>query len=163
MKILLISLPRTGSTSLLAGLAKEFGLQEINEPFEDVNIKKYEDYDWQAAKKICVKTHIHHRDFAFYIDFIKYFERVILLSRKNLRGCAESLAYSKFHHNYTEKYEWVKTPNLLGEILLVKEMHRDLERLSKSIGVEISFYEDLYDPKSAERLRKEDSGLSNLI
>jgi hypothetical protein len=163
MKILIISLPRTGSTSLLAGLAKESGLQEINEPFEDVNIKQYKDYDWQAAKKICVKTHIHHRDIAFYTGFVRHFERVILLSRKDLRECAESLAYAKFHQNYTENYDWVKTPNLIGEILLVQKMHEDLEMLAKQIGVGISYYEDLYDPKSAERLRGRDSGLSRLI
>jgi len=163
MKTLIISLPRTGSTSLLASLAKESGLQEINEPFEDVNIKEYEDYDWQARDKICVKTHIHHKDLAFYTGFVHYFERVILLSRKDLRECAESLAYAKFRGNYTEKYAWVKTHNLSGEILLVQKMHEDLERLAKQIGVEISYYEDLYDPKSAERLRECDSGLSRLI
>jgi hypothetical protein len=163
MKILIISLPRTGSTSLLARLAKEYGLREINEPFEDVNIKEYQDYDWQAADKICVKTHIHHRDLTFYTGFVHHFERVILLSRKDLRGCAESLAYAKFTGNYTEKYVWRKTPNLIGEILLVQKMHEDLTRLAKQIGSEISYYEDLYDPKSAERLRGCDSGLSRLI
>ena len=163
MKILIISLPRTGSTSLLASLAKEYGLQAIHEPFEGGNIREYEDYDWQGTDGICVKTHIDHRDLTFYTGFVHHFERVILLSRKDLRGCAESLAYAKFTGNYTEKYDWVKTPNLLGEILLVQKMHQDLEKLAKQIGSEISYYEDLYDPKSAERLRGCDSGLSRLV
>jgi hypothetical protein len=161
MKILIISLPRTGSTSLLFSLAEEFGLTQINEPFENNHVKEYEGYDWQGADGICVKTHIHHKDLAFYTSFVHLFDRVILLSRKNLRRCAESLAYAKFHKNYTTKYEWVKTPNLIEEIEQVKEMHRELERLAKQIGVEISLYEDLYDSKSPERLRGGD--LNNLI
>ena len=49
MKVLLITLPRTGSTSLLKRISKEQKLNSISEPFNNVNgnLEKYKDYDWK--------------------------------------------------------------------------------------------------------------------
>ena len=74
MKILLITLPRTGSTSLLKQISTERGLNSISEPFNEVNnnIEKYKKFDWEFTNNICVKTHINHREISFYLDFVKF-------------------------------------------------------------------------------------------
>jgi len=56
VKILLITLPRTGSTSLLKKIGEEQNLISINEPFNNVNgnLEKYKYYNWENTN-ICVK------------------------------------------------------------------------------------------------------------
>ena len=165
MKVLLITLPRTGSTSLLKKKSKEQKLNSIGEPFNNVNgnLEKYKDYDWKNINDICVKTHINHKDITFYLKFIKFFDEVILLSRKDLNACAESLSYANYFQNFTEKYEWIKTPNFNENIKLVKEFNEELEKLSKLTNIKISYYEDLFDSESEYKLRKNDIKRKNLI
>ena len=58
MSILIIALPRTGSTSLLYRLAKEKGLKPLFEPFDGSNRVSYNN-----EKDVVVKTIIcHHND-----------------------------------------------------------------------------------------------------
>ena len=165
MKILLITLPRTGSTSLLKKISEGGKLNPISEPFNDVNgnLKKYKDYNWENINDICVKTHINHKDVTFYLDFVKFFDEVILLSRKDLTACAESLSYANYFQIFTEKYEWINTPNLNQNIKLVKGFSEDLEKLSKLTNIDISYYEDLFNLESENKLRKNDPKRKNLI
>jgi hypothetical protein len=165
MKILLITLPRTGSTSLLKKISEEQKVNPISEPFNDVNgnLENYKDYNWKNTNNICVKTHINHKDISFYLEFIKYFDEVILLSRKDLMACAESLSYANHFQNFTEKYEWITTPNLNQNIKLVKEFNKELENLSKLININILYYEDLFNSESEDKLRKNDIKRKNLI
>jgi hypothetical protein len=165
MKILLITLPRTGSTSLLIKTTNEYKLTQISEPFNEINgnLEKYKDYDWENEKDICVKTHINHKDVTFYLEFIKFFDKVVLLSRRDLSACAESLAYANYFKNFTEKYEWISTPNLNENVKLVKEFNEKLEKLSKLINTKILYYEDLFDLESEKKLRKNDFKRKNII
>lgn len=165
MKILLITLPRTGSTSLLKKISEKEKLESISEPFNDVNgnLEKYEEYDWKTANNICVKTHINHKNVLFYLEFIKFYDEVILLSRKDLTACAESLSYANHFQNFTEKYEWINTPNLNQNIKLVKEFNEELEKLSKLINIDILYYEDLFNLESENKLRKNDIKRKNII
>jgi hypothetical protein len=165
MNVLLITLPRTGSTSLLKKISKEKNLNSISEPFNDVNgnLQKYNNFKWDEITDVCVKTHINHKDIKYYLDFIKNFDEVILLSRKNLIECAESLSYANHFKNFTEKYEWVNTPNLKENIKLVKGFNKELEKLSKLTNIEISYYEDLFNSESEDKLRKNDIKRKNLI
>jgi hypothetical protein len=165
MKILLITLPRTGSTSLLKNLSQQYNLKAISEPFNNINgnFKKYENFDWINIDNICVKTHINHKDVTFYLEFIKFFDEVILLSRKDLKACAESLSYANHYQNFTEKYEWIKTPNLNKNIKLVNEFDAELKKLSKLTNIKISYYEDLFNMESMDKLRKNDFKRKNII
>ena len=165
MKILLITLPRTGSTSLLKKIAEEQNLILISEPFNNINgnLEKYKNYNWENINDICVKTHINHKDVTFYLEFVKFFDEVILLSRKDLNACAESLSYANHFQNFTEKYKWIKTPNLNENIKLVKEFNEELEKLSKLTNIKISYYEELFDSESEDKLRKNDIKRENLI
>ena len=165
MKVLLITLPRTASTSLLKKITEEQNLKSISEPFNNVNgnFEKYKNYNWENIHDICVKTHINHKDVTFYLDFIKFFDEVILLSRKDLNACAESLSYANHFQTFTEKYEWISTPNLNENIKLVKEFNKELEKLSKLTNIKISYYEDLFNLESENKLRKNDFKRKNLI
>jgi len=165
MKVLLITLPRTGSSSLLKKIAEEQNLISIVEPFNNVNgnLEKYKYYNWENANNICVKTHINHKDVTFYLDFVKFFDKVILLSRKDLNALAESLSYANHFQNFTEKYEWIDTPNLNENIKLVKEFNKKLSKLSKLTNIKISYYEDLFNSKSEDKLRKNDFKRKNII
>ena len=165
MKILLITLPRTGSTSLLKKIGEEQNLISITEPFNNVNgnLEKYKYYNWKNTNDICVKTHINHKDVTFYLEFIKFFDEVILLSRKDLKALAESLSYSNYFQNFTEKYEWIKTPNFNENIKLVKEFNEELEKLSKLTNIKILYYEDLFDSESKDKLRKNDFKRKSII
>jgi len=165
MKVLLITLPRTGSTSSLKNISEEQKLNPISEPFNNINgnLEKYKDYNWESTNDICVKTHINHKDIPFYLEFIKFFDEVILLSRKDLNACAESLSYANHYQNFTEKYKWIKTPNLNENIKLVKQFNEELEKLSKLTNIKISYYEDLFNPELEDKLRKNDIKRKNLI
>jgi hypothetical protein len=165
MKILLITLPRTGSTSLLKKIAEEQNLILISEPFNNINgnLEKYKNYNWENINDICVKTHINHKDVTFYLEFVKFFDEVILLSRKDLNACAESLSYANYFQNFTEKYDWINTPNLNENIKLVKKFNEDLEKLSKLININILYYEDLFNLESKDKLRKNDIKRKNII
>ena len=165
MKILILALARSGSTSLLKRISEEQKLNSIGEPFNNVNgnLEKYKDYDWKNTNDICVKTHINHKDVTFYLEFIKFFDEVILLSRKDLNACAESLSYANYFQNFTEKYEWINTPNLNQNIKLVKEFDEELKKLSKLTNIKISYYEDLFNTESEDKLRKNGIKRKNLI
>jgi hypothetical protein len=165
MKVLLITLPRTGSTSLLKKIVEEQNLHPISEPFNNVNgnSEKYKNYNWKNTNNICVKTHINHKGIPFYLEFIKFFDEVILLSRKDLNACAESLSYANYFQSFTEKYKWIKTPNLNENVELVKKFDEDLKELSKLIKIEVLYYEDLFDINSENKLRKNGIEAKSLI
>ena len=165
MKILILALARSGSTSLLKRISEEQKLNSIGEPFNNINgnLEKYKDYDWKNTNDICVKTHINHKDVTFYLEFIKFFDEVILLSRKDLNACAESLSYANYFQNFTEKYEWINTPNLNQNIKLVKEFDEELKKLSKLTNIKISYYEDLFNTESEDKLRKHVIKRKNII
>lgn len=165
MKILLITLPRTGSTSLLKKISEEKNLRPISEPFNTLveNYNQYKNINWGEVDNVCVKTHINHMDLLFYISFIKLFDEVILLSRKDLRLCAESLSYANYFKNFSEKYVWVNTPNLEENIKLVTKFNEDLKKLSKLINTDILYYEDLFDINSKNKLRKDNITNKKLI
>jgi hypothetical protein len=97
MSILIIALPRTGSTSLLNKLSKERGLKPLFEPFDNTGRFKYNN-----EKNVVLKTIIcHHPN---NIELCKEFDEIILLSRKNLLECAESHAYQTHFSKTNRKW-----------------------------------------------------------
>jgi hypothetical protein len=161
MKILLISLPRTGSTSLLNIISKEKKLISICEPFNEKNgnLEIYKNYNWENVNNICVKTHINHKSIKFYLKYIKFFDEVILLSRRNLTECGQSLAHASYFENFVEKYDWINTPNLNENIKFIIKFNEELIKLSNIINVKIIYYEDIFDINSNDRLRKNKQNL----
>lgn len=161
MKILIVSLPRTGSTNLMSNLAKENGTKELFEPFDGSNRVAYH----KNMDDIVLKTIVGQQPDkgVSYLDFVTKligeFDKTILLSRRNLHECAQSHAY--FVHNKGKKgftssseYFWEPTPIddlCLKNIIRWNEM---LEKISDMHKIPITYYEDIYDTKSFKRLRK---------
>lgn len=152
MKILIISLPRTGSTSLLYQIAKEKNLRPIFEPFDGTGRSELN----LEEDNIVVKTIVcHHPN---NLDLIKKFDEVVLLSRKNLQECAESHSYHTYNrkkYNSNKQYVYEEPPLNVYDACYndIKIWDKELNDISNKIDVPIKYYEDLFNPQSKERLR----------
>jgi len=153
MRFLIICLPRTGSTSLLYKIAKEKKLTPLFEPFDGSGRFLYNGQD-----NIVLKTIIchHHNN----LELSKEFDEIVLLSRKNLKDCIESHAYQKYFsknigYNSNDPYKFISPPvdvlnSCTSDIL---NWNEDLFLLSDQLKIPITYYEDLYDINSVDRLR----------
>ena len=160
MKILIISLPRTGSNFLMKQYSEKYNLKMIGEPYNLIN--KYE--NWENEDNIIVKTIINQipegisNAIHYYADFHKKFDETILLSRKNKIECAESLAFLNYNEKngfkYNQEYEWYPTPNFNESLKFIEECSNQLIELSNLLNKDIIFYEDLFELNSKNRLRK---------
>lgn len=163
MKILIISLPRTGSTSLLYSISQSKRLQPIFEPFDGTNRYPYQ----SIMNNVVVKTIVsaqHPDNISDYhkwiIEFSNEFDEIILLSRIDLKACAESHAYSVFNKKNgftsTQQYLWNPTP--IDELCYSNIFYWNsvLVDISKELNIPITYYEDIYDLNSKHRLRQGD-------
>lgn len=161
MNILIISLPRTGSTSLLYSIANSKKLTPLFEPFDGTGRVVYEN----DMNNIVLKTIVYVQkpkncnDYFEWINkFSKSFDEIILLSRKDLKACSESHAYSvhnrKNGFTSVDSYLWEPTP--IDELCYnnITKWDKILNDLSKELKIPITYYEDLYDPKGKGKLRK---------
>ena len=162
MKVLIISLPRCGSTALMHKISDELDLVPYMEPFS-AEIKNQPPYDfWNDKQNVVVKTLIGQPRLdnlvSFYTKFSKNFDEVILLSRRDLVAAAESYAYLKWNLSngfmLDDEYQWEETPNLSEIYQLITKLDDDIIKLSKILNLKVSYYEDLYDLNSSKRLRK---------
>lgn len=166
MKILLISLPRTGSHSLMNKLATENNLKIYSEPFHVRNRKFHKNASWENENNFILKTIINQvpkdgiDNINFYCEFSKNFDKIILLSRKDLVSCTESLSYLLYNRDlgftHDRKYNWKPTPNYNDTKIYIEKCNSDLNTLSEILSIDIIYYEDLYDLNSKNRLRLED-------
>jgi hypothetical protein len=163
MNILIISLPRTGSTELGKRLSIKHNLKYECEPFNYGN----NIFNNPNLKNIVIKTIVFHlpnyidesNRINWLIELSQNFNEVILLSRRNLVACAESWAYL----NYKEKqenfknnspYVWEKTPNYDTEFEFIQKCNSELFYISEKLNIPITYYEDIYDENDSNRLRK---------
>jgi len=157
MKILIISIPRTGSTSLLERIATEKKLKPIFEPFDGTNRVLYKNEDNIVVKSMVFQ---HQNNF----ELAKDFDEIILLSRKNINDCIESHSYHVFFsikngYKSTEHYKYVEPPeDVVFECKTnIIKWNEQIFELSEKLNIPISYYEDLFDINSSDRLRiKED-------
>lgn len=154
MSILIIALPRTGSTSLLYKIAKEKNLKPLFEPFDGTNRVIYNN-----EKDVVVKTIIcHHND---NLGLSKDFDNVILLTRKNIMDCVESHAFQTYYskkknYNSNKPYVYEEVPSEIFELCYkdIIKWNKDIDELSIKLNIPITYYEDIFDKDSEERLRK---------
>jgi len=135
MKVLIVSLPRTGSTNLLLSLGRLLNLKTYSEPFE----KKYVGEDYKFNQPHIIKTMINDLK-VNPLDF----DKVIILARKDLKAQLESFTFALKNDKWHENYK-------VNDIEIVKEyyynfnaMRLNIEKLSKEINIPITWYEDLY-------------------
>ena len=162
MKILIVCLPRTGSTTLTRNYRLEYNIDALEEPFSEPNFGKYSIEDINKDNLI-VKTIISQvpenekNAVNFWYNQSLNFDKVILLSRKDLKSCIESTSYLYYYSTkgfqYNESYEWHLTPNHETITDYIYKCESDLNELSKLIGVNVIYYEDVYNLNSKDRLR----------
>lgn len=152
MSILIIALPRTGSTSLLYKLSKENGLTPLFEPFDNSGRVQY-----NGEKNVVLKTIIcHHPN---NLELISTFDRVILLNRRNLKELIESHSYqtyySKKNYNSNNPYVYKEPPQEIINLCTsdILNWNEEINRLSEITKIPITYYEDIFDSDSPDRLR----------
>jgi hypothetical protein len=160
MKILIIALPRTGSTSLLEKYEKKFNLTSLFEPYDGSGRWIYN----SELNDVVMKTMIYHTPYGYsdvidgYVELSKEFDEVILLTRKNLNECAESWAYLKhFNHknfNSVKEYVWKNVPDLEKHTNDIIRWNQELIIIGEILNIGLTYYEDIFDIKSNERYRK---------
>ena len=97
MSVLIIALPRTGSTSLLNKIADEKGFKPLFEPFDGTGRVIY-----NKEKDVVVKTIIcHHPN---NLELSQEFDEVILLTRRNIKECVESHAFQTYYSKTRSKH-----------------------------------------------------------
>lgn len=169
MRILIISLPRTGSTSLMYRYSEEYQIPFLFEPFTPTRYRF-----GVLPKNIVIKTLMHHCPNGFdnpisaYIELVKEFDVVILLSRRDLKECSESWAYLEYNRdknfNSIKHYVWKTPPNLEKCEANIQLWHSQLVKLSDLLNIPITYYEDIFDKNSDDRYRKSiSSGQMGLI
>ena len=158
MKILIISLPRTGSSNFLFKIAEEKKLKPIFEPFHD-GTNQYKNWIYNPEEdNVVVKTIVHHH--IDNLEIAKQFDEIILLSRKNLKECAESYAFfnnnifGSFTSYQPYYYENVTDSQFNYAYKSIKKYDSELKKLSKILNIPIIYYENIYDVNDSERLRK---------
>ena len=168
MKVLIISLPRTGSSSFQSNICKERNLISIFEPWDGSNRFSYE----TRIKNCCVKTILFQSPINFYLDFYRSisndFDEVFLLSRRDLIACAESWAYLVYNnhkegHNSLKSYIWDTPPDVDKHYNDIIRWDREIKSLGKDLDIPITYYEDIFDAQSVERYRKDTIEYKNLI
>jgi len=161
MSILIIALPRTGSSELARRLSTYNKFKYEFEPFNpSVGLPPLTDF-----KKIVLKTIIFHLPYYvneenrinWLIELTKNFDEVVLLSRKNLTDCAESWSYlmhkeKSFKSN--QPYLWEKTPNYDKEYGNIIKWNEELTFISNELKIPITYYDDIYNSNENGKLRK---------
>ena len=154
MKILIIALPRTGSTSLMNKLANERNLKPFFEPFDGTNRVIYNNEDNSVVKTIIC----HHQN---NLEIISRFDEIILLNRRNIKELIESHSYqtyfSKKSYNSNNEYVYKAPPQYIINLCTsdILNWNEEINYLSEVIKIPITYYEDIYNPNDASRLRKD--------
>jgi len=159
MKILIISIPRSGSTSLFNALvhsSEEIKFDPYLEPWNP-NIDKYIGKDLDFNGNCIVKTIVHQKPLGiswqdFYTKLIEKFDKVVLLSRINKVEVLESLSYAEeatkrrlmFDWHVKYNYKDIKDLPLEKYAGIVDFFYRRLNEIKKLFNLNIYFYEDLY-------------------
>lgn len=168
MKTLIISSGRAGSTSLQMGLhASIKGSTICFEPFSDryepfINNKDlYNEHLLELIKitePLIVKSLIfqpshNHTEFIdktpnfyidFYLNYMTYFDKHILLMRKDQVKTSESLAFSITNDKWHEPYTYSLNKDTTPELNKVKLYNSILEKISTKTNIPITYYEDLF-------------------
>ena len=153
MKILLISNGRTGSYSVCGWLSKELNLKFIPE------IDIYTNY--KVEDNIILKRTLSNNNFD--LEDIKYFDKIIVLYRKNTLKQSESSLYAilrkKWHHSpntipdgyYELNEDFLKNNHEIIWELKYEGDKEKIKMLNLNFGLKIS-YEQIFEEKIGQKI-----------
>jgi hypothetical protein len=156
MKVILLALPRTGSSSIMNYIAETHKeIITIVEPFNTLIHKKTISYDRLVSyNSVFIKTmfadnapefkELNHKDFIR--KLYKDFDKVVCLFRKNKKEHIESYAQAEFTNRWVGEYKYsnIASPffNTLKSRIEAKE--NEMIEVSNELGLQKYYYEDLY-------------------
>lgn len=179
MKILILGLGRSGTTSLLNGLNASINnslrLFEVFNPFSpdyaDQNYINHKNFLKNQTTPLIEKNlisdltkHISHTEvFAslsfyqlihsmplfqfitnFYIKYFKSFDKIILMSRRNLKESTISWVNCSHYKNFFEPYKPNPSLDIKDKLLEFEFYQKVLEDISLKLNIPITYYEDIY-------------------
>ena len=153
MKILLLASARSGSTILIRALSKILRLYPYGEPFNYGLPNRPDTYPFALQSRSIVKTLVHQRpekyygEEDFYQIYKREFDKVILLTRKNLQQTYESLSYNVHNHpngDWPFRYWYKKVPFNQELYDSVGLQYKQILQYSKKWDIPVTYYENLY-------------------
>lgn len=165
MKILIIATPRTGSSELASRLARYLQLTVRYEPFNTgKTIHPLEPHDVQD--KVVIKCIIDqvppsfgkNDPISFYLEYMKKFDKVILLRRSNVIKQIESWNWFSGHaltSTQNKPYVYSRQPDYEGHEKYILRLNSELDHLSKITKIPITYYEKLFQPDQ-DKFRQDD-------
>lgn len=176
MKILILGIFRTGSTSLLYGISKQ-GYEPIFEPYNKNHFvnRKYEypllelnNHSNTVIKCLTDQVYGSMDSIDMYVEFSKHFDNIILLSRRNQQDHFLSFLNShyqvkignNFHSKYSldefKLYNYHSDDFINESKIYINKQYQILNCISNILNIPITFYEDLYsnDKESSMKILK---------
>ena len=141
MKILILCIPRSGSSTLAYAIGKTYGIKKFYEPFNKAQTLVWDDkyYDTDHVLKTMIyDTNLETFPFSIY-------DRIIYLSRRDLLEAAQSFSYA-VENSKGEYGEWLK-PYILPKSdkpTWHYEWFKKIDLELKAVADKIVYYEDLY-------------------
>lgn len=155
MRILILTSPRCGSSALTRALSKALNYKEYQEPYNKFWGSKYYKKDADIFEDNCVVKLIAYEKspgyegstLSFLLEFIKQFDRVIFLDRKDFTAQLESYSFMRQHRyngDWQARYIYKEDTKLDVDnyyLSLLKDIVLFLSNQSKK---SITYYEDIF-------------------
>jgi len=155
MRILIISTPRSGSTVLTNSISKLLNCVGYHEPYNPKHpVSDVSKFIKNLPNNVVVKTMIHHVPFDevgsidFYKNEINHYDKVILLSRKNILSSYESYNHNineNFNGNWHQPYHYKEREFDLNLYNSYLKWTSTLIDFSLDTNLPITWYENLYN------------------
>jgi hypothetical protein len=166
MKVILLALPRTGSSSIMNYIAETHKeIITIVEPFNTLIHKKTISYDRLVSyNSVFIKTmfadnppefqKLTHKDFVRKLH--KDFDKVVCLFRKNKREHIESYAQAESTNRWVNQYKYYNEQPALFDTLKkrIEAKEGEMIEISNELGLQKYYYEDLYLSGNSDNMKE---------
>lgn len=155
MKILIISSPRCGSSALTKALSRAFNYAEYQEPYNKFWGSKYHKKGAEVFEDNCVVKLIAYEKspgykgstIHFLLDFVKKFDKVIFLDRKDFKAQLESYSFMRqyrYNGDWQARYIYKKSTNLDIDNYYLSLLKDIVLFLSNQSNKTVTYYEDIF-------------------
>lgn len=166
MKILILAIPRSGSTTIYESIKSQ--LTNFEFIFEPWRIGKEKNLDIDSYDNLLIKSLLYQIPLAndtifrknsnqyrlidtldFYKNLILKFDKVILLSRRDIDNASVSYEHALKYKNWFSKYSTEATPSN-NIIRMYKLLTNRIETLGTYMGLKVWYYEELFHRNNSE-------------
>ena len=163
-RLFILHLNRSGGTRLSQSLSEVLKLKHYPSPFRDVIRNHPQEFSFYFNNPCLLQERIINETEERLRELMEGFNKVILLTRRDLKGAIESWAYvSYFRRNrdvyfqsHTSKYIWKRTPNYERIEQLLTDADQTLKRIALDYNIPITYYEDLFYNSPVETVKSFD-------